>query len=261
MKGILVSLVKKLDLLCVQTEMDGERFSTFGADREKITVLGNLKFDLLQYLAMERGSKPTRSSFGISPEAKVIVAGSTRPGEEKIWLSAFKQIANKMGKVVLILAPRHLDRIAEIESLLTMEGLAYSKRSQIDVAAAGESGGIILLDTMGELLQVYSFADVAFVGGTLASFGGHNPLEPAMWGIPVLFGPHRDNIRDISNLLLQEGGCIEVTDDGDISETVLHLLQHSDERRMRGEAARRVVEANAGVARKTAQLLQERGTV
>ncbi len=257
-RGFFSSLLGKLDLLCIQTDADRERFAAFGVDQKMMATLGNLKYDLLYFLARQHGPKPRRSSFGITPETKVIVAGSTRPGEEAIWLAAFPRIAAETDKVILILAPRHLDRIGQIEHLLAEAGLTCRKRSEMDGSSVFDSG-IILLDTMGELLQVYSLADVAFVGGTLAPFGGHNLLEPAMWSVPVLFGPYQDNVHDIASLLLQEGGGIEVRDDDDIVRTVLHLLRNPDVRRSQGQAAYRIIEAKAGVSKKTVRLLQERG--
>jgi 3-deoxy-D-manno-octulosonic-acid transferase len=257
-RGFFSRLLGKLDLVCVQTEADRERFAGFGVSQEKMATLGNLKYDLLYFLSRKHGPKPTRSSFGISPQARVIVAGSTRPGEEAIWLRAFRRIAAEKDPVILILAPRHLDRIGQIENLLAETGLTFRKRSEIDASGILESG-ILLLDTMGELLQVYSLADVAFVGGTLAPFGGHNLLEPAMWSVPVLFGPYQDHVRDIAALLLQEGAGIEVNDDDDIVRAVSHLLDHPEVRRSKGQAAYRIIEGKAGVSKKTVRLLQERG--
>jgi 3-deoxy-D-manno-octulosonic-acid transferase len=188
------------------------------------------------------------------------VAGSTRPGEEQILLSHFNTITQDQDTCVFIIAPRHLDRISEVEKIVSEHNIDFTRRSRVDTSTIIHSG-IILLDTMGELSQIYSFADVAFVGGSLVPLGGHNPLEPAMWGVPVLFGPHRENVRHITDLLIQEGGGIEIRGSEDFTATVLQLLQNPTEREKRGSAAQRIVEANSGVSTRTAQLLREHGIV
>ena len=257
-KGLLQHILKCFDLLCVQTELDKDRFLMFGADRQRIVILGNMKFDLLRFLVRQRRSNLTKESLGIGAPAKVIVAGSTRPGEEQILLSSFDKMKARQGYLVLFIAPRHLDRIGEVEHILSEHKLTFTRRSDIDKGTSLTSG-IILLDTMGELSQIYSFADVAFVGGSLVPCGGHNPLEPAMWGVPVLFGPHRDNVRQITNLLIEQKGGIEIQSGDELAATVIRLLEDADERKMRGKAALKVVEANSGVSTQTAWLLHERG--
>ena len=259
-KGLIQHTLKCFDLVCVQTESDRDRFIAFGADPGKTVVLGNIKFDLLRFLATLKKTDLTKESLSIAPHSQVVVAGSTRPGEEDIILSSFDRITDSQGDVVLIIAPRHVDRIGEVEQLLIKHRLEFTRRSSIHETAPRHSG-VILLDTMGELSQIYSFADIAFVGGSLVPLGGHNPLEPAMWGVPVLFGPHRDNVRQICNLLIEGKGGIEIQDGQEFAAIVLRLLQDEDERKMRGEAALRVVEVNSGVSTRTVQLLHERGVL
>ena len=257
-KGLVKHILTCLHLMCLQTERDRDRFVTLGADPERTIILGNIKFDLLRFLATLKKFDLTRESLGIAPPWKVIVAGSTRPGEEEILLSSFHKIKEVVGECVLILVPRHVDRINEIEGILAAHQFDFTVRSRIGTPKPF-SGDVILVDTMGELSHLYSLGDVAFVGGSLVPLGGHNPLEPAMWGVPVLFGPHRDNIRHITELLIEEKGGIEIKNSDEFALTVLQLLQDPDERNMRGQAAQRVVEANAGVSTRTAQLLRERG--
>lgn len=259
-KGLIKRTLSCFDIVCVQTESDRNRFLAFGVHPERTAILGNIKFDLLRFLATLKKTDLTKESLHIAPHSKIVVAGSTRPGEEQIILSSFGTIADSQDDVVLIIAPRHMDRIGEVEQLLFKHNLNFTRRSSIHETTPVHSG-IILLNTMGELSQIYSFADIAFVGGSLVPLGGHNPLEPAMWGVPVLFGPHRDNVRQICNLLIEAGGGMEIKNGAEFASTVLRLLQDQNERNMRGEAALKVVEANSGVASRTVQLLQERGVL
>ena len=259
-KGLFRHVLKRFDLLCVQTEVDRDRFQTLGAAGGKIVVLGNLKFDLLQFLTKETGANVTRESLGISPTSKVLIAGSTRPGEEELLVSGYRTIQKALNDTVFIIAPRHLERIGDVEHILTEHGLDFSRRSDLHPHQALRSG-IVLLDTMGELSHLYSCTDIAFVGGSLVPLGGHNPLEPAMWGVPVLFGPYRDNIRQLTDLLITEKASIEIRNGDDFGQIALRLLQDPDRRKRMGEAALKVVEANSGVASRTAQLLRERDIV
>ena len=257
-KGCITSLLQRFDLLCVQTKIDRDHFIELGAHSEHVFILGNIKLDLLRFLAGQKKSELSKGSFGIPASSKVIVAGSTRPGEEAMLISNYTRIHEAEPATVFIIAPRHLDRLSEVEGLLTEQGLPVSRRTRIDGSTAIDSG-ILLLDTMGELSSIYSFADLAFVGGSLVPLGGHNPLEPAMWGIPVLFGPYRDNVRQLTDWLLQEQGGIEIRDGDDFTETVIRLLRNPDERKRRGTAALKVVQSKAGVSTRTVQLLQEVG--
>lgn len=259
-KGLMSALLDRFDLLCVQTETDRDRFLALGADPERVAVLGNLKFDLLRFLASQTKSTVTRESLGIPSRSKVIVAGSTRPGEEEILLPGYTKVREAQGETVFIMAPRHLDRIGEVERILSNRGMEFTSRSRTDNTVSIDSG-IILLDTMGELTQVYSFADVAFVGGSLVPCGGHNPLEPAMWGVPVLFGPHRDHVRQLTDLLIQQQGGIEIKNGDDFADTVIRLLKDPDERERRGRSALKVVEDHSGVATRTVQVLRHHGVL
>ncbi|UCE18910.1 MAG: 3-deoxy-D-manno-octulosonic acid transferase [Gemmatimonadota bacterium] len=259
-KGLMKHVLKGFQLVCVQTELDSDRFLVYGARPENTVILGNIKFDMFRFLAALKTSHLTKESLRIAPQSKVIVAGSTRPGEEEVLLSSFSTIKEDQDECVFILAPRHMDRISEVEHILLEHHLEFVKRSSLKTSTRVTSG-IILLDTMGELSQIYSLADVAFVGGSLVPLGGHNPLEPAMWGVPVLFGPHRQNIRHITDLLIHEGGGLEIKSRDEFTTTVLQLLKNPDERKKRGEAAHRVVEAHSGVSSRTVRLLREHGIV
>lgn len=255
-KGFMKQILTRLDLLCVQTGVDRDRFVRFGAEPEKTIILGNIKFDQGRSLSGKKKSPWNKGTLGIGPGSRVIVAGSTRPGEEELLMAGFVRIQEAEPSAVLIIAPRHLDRLSEVEQLLTDGGHRYLKRTQIDDFTSIDSG-YLLVDTMGELSDMYALADLAFIGGSLVPLGGHNPLEPAMWGIPVLFGPYRDNVRQQTDWLIQEQGGIEIQDARDFAETVLRLLRDPEEREMRGQAALKVVEEHSGISTRTVRFLRD----
>ena len=174
-------------------------------------------------------------------------------------LDGFERLRSRFDGLVLILAPRHLNRVGQIERELTTRRIGYTKRT--DGSSAPFRGPVLLLDTMGELSTVYAAADVAFVGGSLFPIGGrgHNPLEPAAAGAPVLFGPYMQ--QEGSRLLVLRGAAARVADAQQFAEEVARLLADPDERDRRAAAARSVVLEGQGAARRTVELLRERGII
>jgi 3-deoxy-D-manno-octulosonic-acid transferase len=154
-----------------------------------------------------------------------------------------------------IIAPRHIKRVKKVTQILEAEGLPVRRYSELQ-SHPTSSWKILVIDTMGQLMSLYSAADVAFVGGSLLAYGGHNPLEPASYGIPVLFGPHMDHCRRSAQLLLKAGGGIEVSDGPQLGETISRLLQSDAERDERGQAALQVVIKDRGNAERTAEALR-----
>jgi 3-deoxy-D-manno-octulosonic-acid transferase len=259
-RGSISRLLQQFDVLCVQTELDRDRFLALGAGPDRIAVLGNIKLDLHRSILAAGKAPVSRKALGIAEEARVIVAGSTRPGEEEMLISAYPRIREAEPKTVLIIAPRHLDRLPEVEQLLQERGLGFARRTAMDGSQNLEAG-LLLLDTMGELSSLYSLADIAFVGGSLVPLGGHNPLEPAMWGIPVLFGPYRDNVRQLTDWLLESQGGVEIRDSASLAESAVRLLGDPEERQRRGRAALKVVESKTGASTRTVRFLKSRGVL
>lgn len=250
-RGLMRQVLDRFDLLAVQTEHDGERFVALGANPQRVKVTGNVKAD------QGRGATPAslRAELRLGPDQPVWVAGSTRPGEEAIVLEAFARVREQVPEAVLLLAPRHLERLREVERLLAEHRLSFSRRSRVP----GEllSFPVILLDTLGELAGLYGLGQAAFVGGSLVPLGGHNPLEPAALGVPVLFGPHMEHFAQTAELLQRRGGARVVTHAEELAREVTALLLDPEEARRRGELARHAVSSQRGAAAVTAELLQK----
>ena len=235
-----------LDLFLAQSEEDARRLAAIGAPATQVSVTGNLKFDvqppeLLPFVDMLRRI--------LRPAMAVVVCGSTADGEEPIILQAFAAVLQKHPQAVLILAPRRPERFDAVAELITASGLKSWRRSQL---AGNESlsGGVILLDTIGELAALYSLAVVAFVGGSLVPRGGHNILEPAQYGVATLVGPHTENFRDIIGIFEQAGAVRVVSPEGFAGE-LLRLLDDAGAREELGRRAAEVVRQQRGANERT----------
>ena len=250
------SVLSGVDTFFMQTETDQERIVGIGAPPEKVKILGNTKFD---YLSLKERLVDGHRRDGLSEllsRWQILVAGSTRRGEEQVVLDAFRTLKSNRKNTLLILAPRHLSRLKEVESLLKEGRWRFLRRRQLERVEGDNSLEVILLDTMGELLTFYSLAKVAFVGGSLVPVGGHDPLEPAAFAVPVLFGPHMENAADSRDLLLKSGGALEVKNSAELADSLVELLSDEDKRRGMGLSARRVIEENSGTCSKIVEILK-----
>lgn len=244
-------VLRAYSLCCMQSGEDGERIKSLGAEAERVVVTGNTKFDHPAPLTQdtEPALLKVKEDWGLSDSSQIVVAGSTHPGEEEIILDAFQQIQHP--GLRLILAPRHLKRIKEVEDLLQKRGVRYCLRS----GGADPEAEVMVLDTYGELARVYGLADLVFVGGSLVPIGGHNPIEPALLGKPILFGPYMENFRDIRRTLLARKATVEVRDGNQLTEELARLLNNPAEAAGLGQAALEVIEENRGAARRNAKLI------
>lgn len=252
------SVLSGVDTFFMQTETDRERIVEIGAPPEKVKILGNTKFD---YLSLKERLVDGDRRDGLSEllsRWQIVVAGSTRRGEEQVVLDAFRTLKSNRKNTLLILAPRHLSRLKEVESLLKEGRWRFLRRRQLERVEGDNSLEVILLDTMGELLTFYSLAKVAFVGGSLVPVGGHDPLEPAAFAVPVLFGPHMENAADSRDLLLKSGGALEVKNSAELADSLVELLSDEDKRRSMGLSAQRVIEDNSGTCSKIVEILKAR---
>jgi 3-deoxy-D-manno-octulosonic-acid transferase len=243
------------DLLAVQTSIDAQRVISLGAGPSRVVITGSLKYDLKGAAADGQLSRPV---LGIPEKSRLLVAGSTRDGEEELVVAAIARIADRVADLYVVIAPRHRKRFGEVARILKRRGLGFRRRSMGE-RHRGEQ--VLLLDTIGELSRVYGLADLAFVGGSLVPFGGHNPLEPAYHGVPVLFGPYMTNSRESAGRLREVGGGVEVSGPDELARMCERLLLDEEERRRRGAAARLVVENESGVAARVAELLAERAII
>ncbi len=263
-KSLFAETLRHLDLLCVQSEEYKQRMLLLGAEEGRIVITGNLKFDRLLLADGCQNADQIRKSLHISQDQRVLVAGSTREGEEQILLLVFKRLKQQYPNLIFVLAPRHLNRLSQVEGILSAGGLESIRRTQLDESASkhaqeGESPlnhkSLILLDTMGELSKIYCLADVAFVGGSLVPVGGHNLLEPAIYGVPVLFGPYVDNFKEEAKILMESGGGIQVDNPEGLLRELTELLSDDERRKTLGQKAREAIERKTGVAKKTTDLI------
>ncbi|MCW8947847.1 MAG: glycosyltransferase, partial [Sedimenticola sp.] len=192
-----------------------------------------------------------RRTWGGRP---VWVAASTREGEEELILAAHRQVLRQLPQALLVLVPRHPERFDKVALLCQRDGFTYARRSADDLCRSETA--VYLGDTMGELILFLSAADVAFVGGSLVPTGGHNVLEPAALGLPVIFGPHMFNFAMVSRMLLAEGAAVEVADVDALTKWIVDWLSDANLRAVYGENALRVVEANRGALDRLFDILQ-----
>ncbi len=242
-------------VVAAQGEGDAERFRALGAAAERTHVTGNLKFDLtLPPDIVERG-RALREQYAAS--RAVWVAGSTHGGvEEEAVLAAQQRVGAAHSGALLVIAPRHPNRFDEVAAWLERQGIAFARRSQSSAPAAAVQGrSVLLLDTLGELLYFYAAADVAFVGGSLAPIGGHNLLEPAALGLPILTGPNNSNAEDVARLLLDCGAAKIVRNGAELGSRVAELLSDQALRLEMGARGRAAVERNRGALEKLMHLI------
>lgn len=245
-------VLQGIQLFCMQTPEDARRVLDLGAPRERVHVVGNLKFDLAA--VGDPGDGPAvRQMLGLPPSRPVLVAGSTHRGEEGPVLDAFKTVRRSVPELTLLLAPRHPDRLGEVEALLQREGLPWIRRTRLPVDTPP---AVILVDTMGELARLYAVGTVVFVGGSLVPIGGHNVLEPGSHARPVLFGPHMGNFAEMGRLFLEQRAGTQVHDAATLAAEILRLLREPARAGRMGEAARGIVDTHRGAGRRTVDLLE-----
>ncbi len=262
---VMKKVLQNVDFLYMQTEEDARRIVDIGADRDRVGVMGNLKFDI----EMD-GNASIQWLENI--EGPILLAASTHKGEDEIIIDAYEKIMQsaegkthsvktenntmRVSDLKLIIAPRHPERFDEVGGILKMRNLDYIRRSELDnIQSADRIPGIILLDTMGELSRLFSGVAVAFIGGSLVPCGGHNMLEPACYSKPIIFGPHMDNFP-MAGDFLETFAAIEVKDADDIAGTVVELMNDNDKAVSMGRNAKLIVEKNAGAVKKAVELVR-----
>jgi 3-deoxy-D-manno-octulosonic-acid transferase len=251
LRRFLTRVLSQIDLFLMQGEAHAERIRAMTAPPERVRVTGNLKFD-----AVEAGRPPERLARVIQsgPPRPLWVAGSTVDGEEPLVLAAFHRVRERVPAARLLIAPRHPERFAEAQRLVEAAGLRCERRSGI--APGGWSDdAVLLLDTLGELAHVYALASVVFVGGSLVASGGHNILEPAVAGKPVLVGPHMENFQEIADTFRAESAIVQVASADELAREVAALMLDEARRRELGERARGLVGRNRGAVGRTTDAL------
>jgi 3-deoxy-D-manno-octulosonic-acid transferase len=244
-------------VVAAQGESDADRFKSLGADPDRTHVTGNIKFDFsVPFDIGERGRRLREFYAAARP---IWVAGSTHGGEEEIVLEAHRIVRGAHPRALLVLVPRHPPRFDEVAHGLQRAGIRFARRSQRvgeRAGAAAAAADVLLVDTLGELLDFYAACDVAFVGGSLVPIGGHNLLEPAALGVPILTGPYTSNSTDIAKLLIARGAAAVVSDAEELGRAVSALLADPDERARIGKLGRDSVDSNRGALGKLLGLIE-----
>src|SRR6266851_5976808 len=248
-----------VDRFCMQSEESARRLIELGADPSRVSVTGSLKFDSLEAPTPISHGKPRERVlrfFRLAPGRVVIVAGSTLRGEEAAVLRAFARVKTTQPTAMVILAPRHPERFGEVERLAREAGFVAVRRSDLPIDAEPRAD-VVVLDTLGELAQLYQVATAVFVGGSLVDNGGHNILEPAIFGKPIVFGPHMQNFKEIAAAFLSNDAAIQVQTERELNTALLALVTDPVRRARLGAAARALVEANRGAKTKTLQVIAD----
>lgn len=243
--------------LCMQTKVDCQRIIAIGAPEERVITAGNLKYDVpsRQISADER--KSVRSRYAIPEDLTVITAASTHAGEEQFVINSYKELLKSCSNLFLVLVPRHPERSTEVAVLLERSAIPYVRRTALTESLVLTKGTVLLVDTVGEMMNLYALSDIAFVGGSLVPTGGHNLLEPASLGVACLFGSHMSNFREIAALVLQYKAGIQIETAQELTNTFLGLVNNSDQRRLYGQNGLRMMADNGGATKRHMDIIAQ----
>ena len=251
-KFLLKPVLDKVSIFCAQSGNDSFRLNILGAKPLNIAVTGNMKFD--QVPSKELDPVLYRQRLGLKSKERLLIAGSTHPGEEIIILNAYRLLLNNFPELRLLIAPRHPERADEVKSLADNAGFQAGRISLMDADALAAKE-VFILDTVGELKGFYSAADIVFVGGSLVKRGGQNILEPAGAGKPVIFGPYMFNFRDIAQVFLEHKAAIEILDRDGLVAAVSSLLDNNLKAERLVKNAREVISHNQGATKRNIKLI------
>lgn len=246
-RALMLPVFDSLSAAAIQGENDAQRMLELGLKKEHCTVTGNIKFDLHIDDVVRDKAQQLRQHLQNPKPNKVLIAASTHQGEDEIVLSAFHKIKQQEPDSFLIIVPRHPERFDEVAVLIRERGFNFDRRHNHRIEAGSD---VLLGDTMGEMLVLLGAADAAFIGGSLVAIGGHNLMEPAAWGLPILTGPYLYNFSEASELLKDAKALSIVESADDIAEQTLALWREEDRRKQMGEAALAVAQHNRGALEK-----------
>jgi len=250
-------ILKNVDIFSMISGDDGERIRKMGANPHKIKVNGNAKYDLLTSMVDPAMREEMLQVLNIESSNPVLVAGSTRQGEEEILLEAYEKILKKFPQTILLIAPRHIERTPEIGFMLERHGFKYQLRSQLAKNGIKRTESIVIINTFGELFKLYSIGTIVFCGASLVPLGGQNPLEAAVWEKVVFYGPSMEDFLDAKALLEKAGAGIPVTNSETLAQKAIWFMEHPNELKACNVRAREAVEKNQNAAKNHAQVIAE----
>lgn len=256
-RGVLKDMLGTIVQFCMQSPIDAEYIMQLGADPRRVVVTGNTKFDQSYTTLSGEEKAALYHTLLLRESGSIIVAGSTHKGEEEALFTAFSQIIAEFPDSQLVVAPRDIMRAEEIIELAADYNLQAVRRTKLPADRAALLPNIIIIDTIGELGKIYGVADIVYTGGSLVPRGGHNILEPAAHGKPILVGPHMFNFKTSYAMLSDGGVCLTVKDSTDLTATIRSLLNNPEKIREMGQAALAIISENQGASRKSALLLKE----
>ncbi len=248
-------VLKKVSALSMITEEDAHRIVDMGADPKRVEVNGNAKHDLLASQTDPAIETRMQKLLGLKPFQPVFVGGSTREGEEEILLNVYKRLSKEFPETLLVIAPRHIVRTSRIETLVRQQGLEVQLWSDLVRPGVERTAPVVLVNAFGELFKIYSVGTILFCGASLVPLGGQNPLEPAVWGKMVFYGPSMEDFAEAKKLLEQERAGIEVKDSDALAEKALFFLNHQEELREGGRRAREAVLHSQGASTRHAEVI------
>ncbi|MCG2755715.1 MAG: hypothetical protein L6247_09170 [Desulfobacteraceae bacterium] len=254
-RPLMKATLNLVDAFSMINKADAHRIEMIGAPGERIEINGNAKYDLLLNQTDAKIKAKMASIYNIKGDKPVFVAGSTRRSEEKIILDVYGRIIKSFPETLLILAPRHVERVHHIKKLVKEQGFAYHLRSDLDKQNCLRTAPIVIVDTIGELMNTYSIASIVFCGGSLAPLGGQNMLEAAVWGKPVFYGPSMEDFLDAKDLLDKTGGGIQVKDGQELTEKAIYYLANPHKAIAVGKLAAQAVISHKGAAGKHADVI------
>lgn len=249
-KGLVRPMLKSISIIAAQTEKDAERFISLGADQIRVT--GNIKFDAVPSLYRSQQIKTLRQQWGA--HRLVWIAASTHAGEEEEVLAALAQIKKTFNELLLVLVPRHPDRFNQVAKLCRQHEYHVVRRSEGHLCSPETD--IYLVDTIGELASLYTIADIVFVGGTLVPIGGHNLMEPAAVGVPIIFGSYVFEWEEVSQRLLEAQAACQIHHPSQLAEVIERYLKDENLRHITGERARLFVQQNRGALEQVITIIE-----
>ena len=256
--GIWDDMLSTVSRFCMQSSIDADYIYSLGADKNKIFVTGNTKFDQTYAEVTPEDYSRYKEELGLNNTYPIIMAGSTHPGEEKALFDAFKKVREKYADARLVIAPRKTNRADEISKLASSYGYETGYRSKmLENLNLRKKYPVVLLDTIGELGRIYAVGDVVFVGGSLCKTGGHNVLEPAAHAKPIIVGPNMQNFKDSYSLLSKVGACKMVNNVAELANEMIDIIGNDERREKMGAASLQVIKENRGADIRSIHYLKE----